>query len=659
MLSFTGVHGYFSTGPSPGGSSQTEYQITLVLLLISALLTYWSFTSTDSEIENEILAAGEELKKLGDDYDRLAEDIHVKMKDLIEKQIDWVQHSMNEKAQNFADFLRCVLEDPSRLGGSEADVDLADAFGLFVSRWLTVFKECSNHPIEDPLTFVTSEEISACGSVSDICRLMLERLPRAPIVLIEHPQFSKALQPGQSWEELESELMKPFGLDHPEVNRTLTIDLRDGCTWFQVLGLNPYYVGTRRRRDSWIPGVQLPLELNFLLLRVLVITEAHLNQIFFFSLDFMLAVKMVHFGDMYLGTLAMIAASLLLTALCQFEHVDAQGQLTRQTAQIEIEEDDLEQRHTAIKYFFNNIDRLSDLWTYRTRPSLAILKSLQGTLTSSQWSDTAATSAFLEFVNSALADQAEQLGDLEAWVCGDGDRLSEEACKLLRRGLDDCCSVISGQDVAGILKSRTSFNIVHFAAVRIVGCMDLLPGSYFDLSDPYVKVRIGKGKDASPWQKTEAITDSLEPKWHYAGKPSEFNFNTTSNPEAPLMLEVRDYDYGGEHSLLGKAQIQFKKFPPGEWHGLHLELKEVDHGEIELEVYYAQSANQLVGVLPPTPMTPPDAENDNADTGGTPPTADKAKAADKGGSSMKASAAGAVASVAGPGAAVQMAMATR
>eukprot|EP00929_Paragymnodinium_shiwhaense_P069126 TRINITY_DN34866_c0_g1_i3.p1 TRINITY_DN34866_c0_g1~~TRINITY_DN34866_c0_g1_i3.p1 ORF type:complete len:677 (-),score=80.57 TRINITY_DN34866_c0_g1_i3:33-2063(-) len=591
--------GFLSTGPSPGGASENEFQLTLLFLAFSLLVSYKCFFAGDHSVDVQIKASGTELKKLGDEYDSLAEEIHDRIEDLVNKQLDWVQHALNEKASSFRTFLQRMSQNPGCLGGSDADVKLAEGFALLANHWLTIFSQCSNHPTHKPYIVVDAAELCACTTVTEICNLILTNLAEDPIVLLEHPQHASVLRQGHLWDVIESTSMRPFDMDQPSVSRNNTIDLRDGCTWLQVLALNRYYVGERRQRFSWI-GVSLPLELDAMFLKVVLITEVHALTFLTFVVGFFVSIRQVYLGDHLLSVLSLCGLSALLTVLFHYESRDPQGQLSKQTAQIEIERQDLEARHDAVTDFFNNVDRLSDLWTYRTRPCLSLLKEFFRKLETTPWRDVRDAQEFCQFAVNVTKMQAGQLGSLETWLERE-ERLSEDACKILRKELDRCCSYLRNSAVSAALSAPDQFNILSLVAVRIVQGMDLHPGTLYDVSDPYVQVRVGRNR---VWQRTPTVLNCQSPEWHYAGLPSEFHFNVPTNTNEPLVLEVRDDDYAGPHQLLGTAQLHFRKLEPGEWHHCHVELKDAEQGELVFDAYYASSAEHLLGLVPPEPPPP-------------------------------------------------------
>eukprot|EP00927_Polykrikos_kofoidii_P055245 TRINITY_DN49527_c0_g1_i1.p1 TRINITY_DN49527_c0_g1~~TRINITY_DN49527_c0_g1_i1.p1 ORF type:complete len:670 (+),score=92.37 TRINITY_DN49527_c0_g1_i1:180-2189(+) len=589
--------------PEPPGVETGPWRVSVYLLAFTLYLSYKVFlpSAPTDTLKDDVAESGKCLKKLSTDYDSVVVNCHKKLTILAERQLDWVSHTLNELVWEFGCFLVTIRQSPSRLGGGKADGCLAKPFGKFVCRWLSVFQECSSSPLVNPRVIVTDEIIQKCRTVTEICDAILSRLVPDPVRFVQHAHHSDQVVNGHLWEELKTLLMKPFELDDPTEIKDEPIDLRNGNTWLDFCRLNKYYMANRTRRPSyWLSFMLFPFPIDLIVLRVVLLSETHLLTILvlFFAHGF--AVHEVYYEKKITAVMAVVCVALLSTLLFHFEKFDQLAELGVQTAQIQVDTTDLKTRYGRLLHFFNHSDRLTDLWTYRTRPLLGILRNLHVIIGTMTWPGHTTTQAFLEFVEAALAEQSVQIGSLDCWV-GEDEVLSEESCRLIRRELERCRAVLQQtQTGAGVIRAKCHFQIIDLVAVRVIAASQLKVG---ERSEVFVQV----GAGSSRWQKTSAITASAgEFKWHYDSIPSEFYVNVPTAPHALLEVEVWNTTRFSS-TRLGRIQVNFRKPEPGEWHRLDFDLMEADQGSVEIEFYHAIRAEQLLGVVPPfVPQIPDD-----------------------------------------------------
>jgi hypothetical protein len=264
-----------------------------------------------------------------------------------------------------------------------------------------------------------------------------------------------------------------------------------------------------------------------------------------------------------------------------------------QQAAVVAESQEVKRKHQELSDFFDRVDLLSDLWTYRTRPRLGVLKAIHTKVMVTKWESVEETKGFLDFVDGELEHQALQLDDLVYWIAD--ERLSDVACKMVGQELERCAESIQSREPKSIMNFAEGFMIVNFYGVRVVGCKGLPTLSVF------VRVRFGDGD----WLRTVSVEGSTEPQWQYAGAQSEFHVNSPGDDGGQLEVEVMcDGKFGRQPFSMGNLLVDFAGRESGLWQSVTGNLQEIDGGEIEVEVYYGSRTRQLIGVMPPPPPTP-------------------------------------------------------
>eukprot|EP00929_Paragymnodinium_shiwhaense_P003711 TRINITY_DN10431_c0_g1_i1.p1 TRINITY_DN10431_c0_g1~~TRINITY_DN10431_c0_g1_i1.p1 ORF type:complete len:807 (+),score=153.95 TRINITY_DN10431_c0_g1_i1:101-2521(+) len=562
---------FFFLLPLLTGSADPVLQAHMLLVLcwfIPCLVVFCqTVLGTLESVEDEFALKKKDLEKLEDSFHEMIQDINHKVQDLVEKQLDWVQDSFNEKADDFKRFLLAVTDNPEFLGGVAADHRLAGQFGRFCLLWLEAFQECVVDPLAEPHVVVSAEEVSACDTVRGICQLLLERMKDAPVSFLSRDNGAR--QSDVSW---------------PSTHDRARIDLSKGCTWLQLLWLNPFYIRSTDRLRSGDSA--FPFEFNFFILKLTILSKQHLSYLSIFLFGFALSVYMVMFNVM-MGCIALLGDAFILTILYNCETLDTLAELTIQHLQVARESEDVRNRQERLSNFFDKVDQLSDLWTYRTRPRLVAIKAAHAALLSSRWSDWQLAFEYLKFVNAGFEMQAEQLDGLKAWF--GAKRLSEPACKLIREQLDRCGTLLRSRSAIEILESGpASFRLLNFISIRVVGCNGL-----GDASSSYVRLRVNDGD----WLKTPPAAGAASPKWHHAGIQAEFHVNMVGS-QAYVDFEV--WHERRCNAFIGSCAMEFDGLQAGEWSEVTLKLEDgpAAKGSLDLEVYCADKAGQLIGVVP-------------------------------------------------------------
>ncbi|CAE8651204.1 unnamed protein product [Polarella glacialis] len=128
--------------------------------------------------------------------------------------------------------------------------------------------------------------------------------------------------------------------------------------------------------------------------------------------------------------------------------------------------------------------------------------------------------------------------------------------------------------------------------VRILRAHDLEnkdTGLLGDVSDPYVAVRVG-----SQAKRTPCIDNDLSPVWQ---QDNDFTFSLGSG-DGTLQLEVMNQNIFKDTSL-GRTSLGLVSLRPLQWHHRRVKLEGSKGGELEFEVLFSQSPQELAGVPAP------------------------------------------------------------
>eukprot|EP00927_Polykrikos_kofoidii_P063866 TRINITY_DN5876_c0_g2_i1.p1 TRINITY_DN5876_c0_g2~~TRINITY_DN5876_c0_g2_i1.p1 ORF type:complete len:600 (+),score=94.24 TRINITY_DN5876_c0_g2_i1:164-1963(+) len=546
-------------------------------------------------VRDEFSLRKKDMQRMEKTYDEMIHDIDEKMRDLIEKQIDWVQNALNRKADNFRKFLEEVSERLFGLGNDDTNIKLRNDFVVLVKRWMDCFHECTYDPIFEPFFTLSDVDISTCTSVRQICNLLLQEISSEPVNLITTSlESGSSFQPGGPLAKLFTQTSTGQGA---LVDRT---SYGAGCSWVQMCQLNRYYISERVKKD----GSQFPLHIDLCCVKMWILSGRHIMYLSLFIFGFALSVYMRMFQTRICWVSTFIGQGLVITILYKFEQLDVQASIQIQDADVQMETKKIEWQQEEVTKFYGSVEKFTCLWTYRTRARLDILKAIHGILIRTSWPSLKALQDFLEVVEDGWEVQRSQIEDLEYWLSEDDSRLSEPACKCIFQQLETCATFLRSSDFEQVTAKH--FKVLNFVAVRVLGCQDLPLRGFFGTS-AFVQVRVGEDGDRN-WQKTETIRGTQSPKWHSDGLNAEFHINLPSDDSASLKLEVRDERFLLGQSLLGGLDIHVAELVLGQWTTMVRPLQQASCGMIELEVYRATRARELIGVIPAKPPPPPTSE---------------------------------------------------
>eukprot|EP00927_Polykrikos_kofoidii_P050084 TRINITY_DN44027_c0_g1_i1.p1 TRINITY_DN44027_c0_g1~~TRINITY_DN44027_c0_g1_i1.p1 ORF type:complete len:768 (+),score=170.21 TRINITY_DN44027_c0_g1_i1:32-2335(+) len=539
-----------------------------------------------------------------------------------------LQESFSSAASRFKEFMTKLQDNPSCLGGDEADTALAPSLGMLVSQWFAVFSECTKDPAGNPLTVVGQQEIIGCDTVSKICALVLSKMEGVTLDITSgNPGFV-----GQGG--CMDLLLSPFKEeDEDQLQRVLGGPNRRN-TWFTCCGCNRFYNEDPVRKS----GAMFPLRMSMGIARCSVLTCRHFMLFFLFFGGMALSTFML-LTDLWCAIACIVGLAFILILLLRFELLDASKQQRYVIAQLQVRKSVLKKaivgqckQQEKEASGDNSAERIVKFWTCRTLPMLTVLKAIFAVIRSTRWSSCDACKEFVDFVSEAIESQQSQIGDVTVWLGEAGAKekkgsvsspgvLSLKAFDLFKDEFDRCSLFLQSSGYKAIIANRSSFNVLNFVAVRVVGARSLPPGNYLDPIEPYVRMRIGSGNDPEDWLQTPPIEmtvdpdnteERLNPKWHSETNTIEFHMNATTEIGMPLELEVMDVNDHGDDETVGVAEYKYEAASPGQWNkGIVVTLNNIEplftpekDSEVELEIWYASTASHLVGITPMEPEPP-------------------------------------------------------
>jgi len=274
-----------------------------------------------------------------------------------------------------------------------------------------------------------------------------------------------------------------------------------------------------------------------------------------------------------------------MLCLLSVDSLNELAQLDRELRELEAEGQAMHRSHARINKFYTNLQRITNLWRYRTVPQLENLKELYEQL----W-DTSDQEklVFLAGVCDGLEILDGHMGSVDLW-CGEFS-LSENILSGIADQLADCTSFIEkhrNHEQATTLIHERLTRVFGFLTVRVIAAHNLVSwdsGITGLFTSSYVTIQ-ADGK----LFKT-ATVDSLNPEWD-----GEEFFKAVS--PVCKTVDINIFSDNGSmmrDSLLGSLTIDFRSLSAGHWHVYHEALGDTKDGaELEFELYFATEAQQL------------------------------------------------------------------
>lgn len=457
----------------------------------------------------------------------------------------FAERNFDGKRRGFVRFLHKIGAHPERVSWMNRAEELFPLFAVFVQRWLSIFAECSIDPVHHPKLAVTDIEFGSCQTVSQLSKLVCERLEANRVEFI-----------------------------------TRKLD-KFQCAWMRFSGAataRPSVSDSIRRR-----GTLFPLDLSCGLRWCVLLSLKHVLLIFCVVLGaFLMTFEFIVGKMLHLMVLSSMELC-LLNALSKFAGMDKLAKLEHELKDLGLEVEAAKRRYNKMQEFHRRMQLLTNLWIFRTVPCLDLMTELHEAL-----HDVSGEDSLLHIANAnrIMGVVARGLGPLSLWY---GDTaLGEEKLKLIGERLVSCTDLLKEASTlrtcAPDVGSTFCFLRVRNVAAR--GLQACEGRSTRTVVNPFVRLRVG----TAVWARTRAI-DSSSISRHRSDE--EFLLPVEAG-DTQLEIQVLHQDRFTVNEALEVIQVGFRGLSPGRWFRWHGKLGNADSGEFEFEVSFGDCAQHLV-----------------------------------------------------------------
>jgi len=549
-----------------------------ILVVLAAIFVAWTYGMSASTVLNEQAAVREQLLALEHNYISSLGEIEGKLQSMQECSALLAERNFEDKARSFRAFLhRLQLElskDPG--GGNQQPDQLLQPVQAFIGHWLDAFAQCTPRPRVKPLRIMANCEVAACNSTLDVAELLCQRLDGCQLNLL-----GKSLAKVKGLQGCK-DLFAAASRDAKQERHHMA------CSWFHC-GFCGIGFGERSspKMDSkaWFPTcVCLGCCSVTLLSRkhatimvgavaglVMLIVEACIGKPW--SIAFLLAAE--------LGFAA---------AAVRIEFVDSLAAAEERLVILRQAGAEMQEVREVLLDFHEHRQEVAELWQLHTEPRLELLTELFERV------GEASPAQRLELIEAAchcLANAAQGLGPMEAWVCE--SRCSKGAREFASQQLRSCVDAVGAAD-PGAVATAVFVSLLHqpifgLLVVRVQAASGLRNADFSvlggNLSDPYAICRVGTQE-----QRTETVQDTLDPVWD--AEPFVFKLRGKDR----LEIVINDQDTAARHDCLGSVSLDPRKvLVSGTWQVQTETLQPVGRnpaqGELRFEVYLADSVQQM------------------------------------------------------------------
>lgn len=379
--------------------------------------------------------------------DELAKKYKVTVKELdtciamsVDTQASLAERCFESKRRDFQRFLQKVSKNHSGSGGkSQAadDVSLYQ-FRCFVLQWLLIFSECSIDPVSRPLHIVSAEDLDDCKSISEVAKLVEDRLKMTQVKFIssQRDKDKKELFGFcYIWSRLckthrakivarrNSLCQRRLALHHQDAESgTLKFEhweeKVDGPReavdrrWLQLGKSKLCCAVDRENADE----SGYPIVLHWCRCKCILLSQDHVQLMTAFIVGMMILFIescVVENSKLALEFEVGVCLICIIFVLHEFVDIDIVQQLERQLKDVQVEQSKLEEKAKAMREFYDNTQRLGDVWLHRTVPRLELLKQFSEELEDSLAGEPV---QFLEAVNANVGTLERSLPALDLWL---------------------------------------------------------------------------------------------------------------------------------------------------------------------------------------------------------------------------------------------------
>eukprot|EP00929_Paragymnodinium_shiwhaense_P090180 TRINITY_DN50368_c0_g1_i1.p1 TRINITY_DN50368_c0_g1~~TRINITY_DN50368_c0_g1_i1.p1 ORF type:complete len:661 (-),score=186.56 TRINITY_DN50368_c0_g1_i1:127-2109(-) len=414
------------------------------MLAIGAVLPTLAYISKivasyDEQIQVKTQRVALNKEALWESYSGLLASCEALLSKAAESSATMAERSFESKRR---DFMRFVDRVAGRYGqqlevaSEEERRMLLEQFCRFISCWLSIFKECSVDPVQNPRLLLSPEELRRCRTFQEVATLTVDRLRSSEVAFIRAQQAEDAKAVcylRASAEQRASLPASPLATSRPaaaargageielsDISRPLNeesvadaetgyasgtiggVPLRDGGLlsslashlaaqkWFGWLRVQAAEDG---KPFSLSGGESFPQVCQVLSLQVVLLSADHALLLLGFCLGLATLVAQARpfnsDADIGLGTKANEALWMLpvwayvvciFVLLARFEELDVIRRLELEVARLQEESARVAKRREEMVAFWKDMQALTDLWLQRTLPRLELLKEVHGHL---------------------------------------------------------------------------------------------------------------------------------------------------------------------------------------------------------------------------------------------------------------------------------------
>lgn len=358
----------------------------------------------------------------------------------VDTQASLAERCFESKRRDFQRFLQKVSSKHTRSGRKSAaaeDVSLHQ-FRCFVLQWLHVFSECSIDPISRPLHIVSSEDLDDCKSISEVAKLVEDRLRMTQVKFISS-QRDKDKEELSGFRYVWSRLSKTHRAKvaakrNSLCQRRLALHDQDAESgtlkfgnwdekvdgpkdavdrrWLQLGKSNLCCALDKDNADE----SGYPIVLHWCWCKCVLLSQDHVQLMTAFIVGMMILYIescVVESSKLALEFEVGVCLICIIFVLYEFVDIDIVQQLERQLKDVQVEQSKLEDKAKAMREFYDNTQRLGDVWLHRTVPRLELLKQF-----SEELEDSFAGKPvhFLETVNANVVTLESSLPALDLWL---------------------------------------------------------------------------------------------------------------------------------------------------------------------------------------------------------------------------------------------------
>jgi len=410
-----------------GQKRKLTEDILVVVFIIPCLLYFIkALGQYDQNLRAKRRQVQQERMLLIKSYENTLRDMDAFLKTTSERTGGFAERGFETQRRDFIWFLQHCR---GHVVAEELQELLLPQMKAFCFNWFRAFQECSIDPIDNPLIFISEEELNRCITLDEVYNYCLHHLMLCQVKFLQDRFQDERNRINEDRERLE--FTSPMGALLEKQSREVRGGRRKTSPW--ALALNMQRTGTHcMNQISWLTfGCRCdwhieaklrergyPKVFNFGCGCLVLLSREHVALLCGFCFGwaiFIIELVSEKIRPVSLATI-LVVEFILFWTLVRFEAIDILQRLEREKKKLEDAKEEVHRKQAAMEDFWKPIQNLYDLWHYRTTPVLAIFTELQHHLEDIDNPD--AIDQFM-LVNCKMQALTERLGNLGDW-CSDG-----------------------------------------------------------------------------------------------------------------------------------------------------------------------------------------------------------------------------------------------